>query len=744
MAETNDQKKYILVNKSKIPLSGVVNDCSDLCVPATKGEPLSSILNKICEKVGSQGSGVAGTSGTSGTSGQSGTSGTSGATGSSGASGTSGTSGLSGTSGTSGATGSSGASGTSGTSGATGTSGTSGATGGTGTSGTSGNDGTSGANGTSGLTGTSGTSGSNGTSGTSGNSGVSGTSGTSGADGSAGTSGTSGNAGTSGTSGANGTSGSNGTSGTSGIAGTSGTSGNSGASGTSGTSGVDGSAGTSGTSGNAGTSGTSGADGTSGVNGTSGLTGTSGTSGTNGTSGTSGSNGTSGTSGTSGTTGTSGTSGNGTSGTSGSSGTSGNSGTSGVSGTSGTNGTSGTSGANGSNGTSGTSGSTGTSGTSGGGTIDGSGVSNRLTYWTDVDTISYLDTATYPSLAEVAYVKGVTSGIQTQIDGKIDGTMVSNRIPYGSDSNTLQTSANLTFDGTDITLGGSGKVRTPTFDIRDYGTASEIYNNTSRTGNTAGIYITTDNGAGSHGGEIRLFSGSQGLTINPNAGVSTDFNVIYGGNTGYLKLGSTWSIYPSAGVPLMLGSGNTAGYLQINTSGLIQFHGTTSSFPAIKRSSTILQARLADDSAYTDLEVADEAYDATNWNGSLEVPTKNAIRDKIESMSAGGFTWNEVTGTSQAASVNNGYICNNASLVTVTLPDTAAVGSVVRVAGKGAGGWRIAQNASEIIHFGNVDTTTGVGGRLDSTDTNDAIELLCIVADTEWMVLSSQGNITIT
>lgn len=31
--------------------------------------------------------------------------------------------------------------------------------------------------------------------------------------------------------------------------------------------------------------------------------------------------------------------------------------------------------------------------------------------------------------------------------------------------------------------------------------------------------------------------------------------------------------------------------------------------------------------------VPDEAYDATNWNGSLEVPTKNAIRDKIESLS---------------------------------------------------------------------------------------------------------------
>lgn len=36
-----------------------------------------------------------------------------------------------------------------------------------------------------------------------------------------------------------------------------------------------------------------------------------------------------------------------------------------------------------------------------------------------------------------------------------------------------------------------------------------------------------------------------------------------------------------------------------------------------------------------DIIVPDEAYDATNWDGSLEVPTKNAVRDKIESMSAG-------------------------------------------------------------------------------------------------------------
>lgn len=33
-----------------------------------------------------------------------------------------------------------------------------------------------------------------------------------------------------------------------------------------------------------------------------------------------------------------------------------------------------------------------------------------------------------------------------------------------------------------------------------------------------------------------------------------------------------------------------------------------------------------------DLVVPDEAYDATAWNASLEVPTKNAVRDKIEAL----------------------------------------------------------------------------------------------------------------
>ena len=48
----------------------------------------------------------------------------------------------------------------------------------------------------------------------------------------------------------------------------------------------------------------------------------------------------------------------------------------------------------------------------------GTGTPNELTYWSGANTLGSLSTATYPSLAELSYVKGVTSAIQTQLDAK--------------------------------------------------------------------------------------------------------------------------------------------------------------------------------------------------------------------------------------------------------------------------------------------------------------------------------------
>jgi hypothetical protein len=65
----------------------------------------------------------------------------------------------------------------------------------------------------------------------------------------------------------------------------------------------------------------------------------------------------------------------------------------------------------------------------------------------------------------------------------------------------------------------------------------------------------------------------------------------------------------------------------------------------------------------------------------------------------------------------------------------------------GAGGWKIAQNALQKIHFGNQNTTTGVTGYLSSSNQYDSLKLICTIGDgasnAEWAVISSVGNITV-
>ena len=124
-------------------------------------------------------------------------------------------------------------------------------------------------------------------------------------------------------------------------------------------------------------------------------------------------------------------------------------------------------------------------------------------------------------------------------------------------------------------------------------------------------------------------------------------------------------------------------------------------------------------------------------NGAGALPT-------FQDAAGGGLSWSVVTGTTQAMVAQEGYFANNAGTVTATLPATAAVGDTFAIAGmNNSTGWTIAQNAGQTIHFGTSDTTTGVGGSLSSTATYDSVELVCNVANTDFIVVQSVGNITV-
>jgi hypothetical protein len=81
--------------------------------------------------------------------------------------------------------------------------------------------------------------------------------------------------------------------------------------------------------------------------------------------------------------------------------------------------------------------------------------------------------------------------------------------------------------------------------------------------------------------------------------------------------------------------------------------------------------------------------------------------------------WVVVPGTTVQASIDHGYLLTNQQVDTVTLPPTANVGDIVRIAGAGSTGWQVAQNAGQsvlgnFITYGKVWTLTSQNGEWDS------------------------------
>lgn len=103
--------------------------------------------------------------------------------------------------------------------------------------------------------------------------------------------------------------------------------------------------------------------------------------------------------------------------------------------------------------------------------------------------------------------------------------------------------------------------------------------------------------------------------------------------------------------------------------------------------------------------------------------------------SGGGITWNAISGTSQTAAANNGYVVQNAAQTTLTLPAIAALGSVVYIQGLGAAGWNLQANTGQTIQIGS--SATSSGGVVTSANQWDALGVVCVQANTTWAMLAT-------
>ena len=144
---------------------------------------------------------------------------------------------------------------------------------------------------------------------------------------------------------------------------------------------------------------------------------------------------------------------------------------------------------------------------------------------------------------------------------------------------------------------------------------------------------------------------------------------------------------------------------------------------------------------------------ATNTLSKLGIGSTGQILSVVSGVPAWVnpvLTFNAVSSSTQALLINNIYYTTYSGLNVMTLPSSAVVGSIIKVlAGNLGNTFQIAQNSGQLIYYGAQNgvsqvTTTGTGGSLKSVDPNTTVTIICIVANTTWMVLDNINSLTVT
>jgi hypothetical protein len=374
-----------------------------------------------------------------------------------------------------------------------------------------------------------------------------------------------------------------------------------------------------------------------------------------------------------------------------------------------------------------------------------------------------LDFPTSPALNEIYTYGGrswqwngtawdvyTASGGLTQYVSKLNGLCGSINIAAGTSISVTPTGNTLTIAYTGGGGGGNTGATGATGATGPQGNTGA----TGATGSTPTTYVVSFNGLtgavtgvssiGGFTGTVTFSDGtyttvrksSNDISIN-NVGVQTLSISSGSGINAFTASGTTgtisYSISNTGVTGIQAGTGisvsSTTGNPTITNIGVQLFNGLTGSVTGVTLGGA----------AFTGLVSSTTGFSGPGTNITGLVSSFNGLTGAVL---ADAVPWSVIT-ADQTAVINKGYFTNKATLLTLTLPSTAAVGSVLRVSGMTAGLWKVAQNASGVIHFGKTDTTIGIGGYIQSTLARDGVELICCVANNEWNVLSSVGNITI-
>lgn len=272
--------------------------------------------------------------------------------------------------------------------------------------------------------------------------------------------------------------------------------------------------------------------------------------------------------------------------------------------------------------------------------------------------------------------------------------------------------------------------------------------------NGGDVNIIAGNGNGDgFAGDVTLMGGNNGGSINIYAGEAVEvgrdggsFNVTVSscnstGENGTFSIGSSLGEYiGSTGdvgdiviSPRCVFAESPTGHVKIHNNKTayqvildiesVDDSNKTFTFPNITGTFALLEAG---QTFTADISVPDEAYGA-GWNGSLEVPTKNAIYDKIETLGGGSGITRTVVVTSGSATMGStasvDYVYFVAGAHTMSLP--AAAGNTNR--------YTIKNNHSASITIDTVGVENIEGASSISLSPADSIDALS--DGTNWFIV---------
>lgn len=356
-----------------------------------------------------------------------------------------------------------------------------------------------------------------------------------------------------------------------------------------------------------------------------------------------------------------------------------------------------------------------------GGSLTTSGAFASTFTMTGVTNVTFPTSGTLATTAgTVSSVSGTTNRI-TSTGGTTPVIDISASYVGQSSITTLGTITTGVWTGTNIALANGGT-------------------NATLTASNGGIVFSSASALGILSGTATasqvLLSGANttpawSVAVFPSAIASGGKIMRSDGSTGWTAAGFTMAASFAANtIVFAASSNNLSGLATANSSSLVtNSTGVPAWSGAMTNGQIILGSTGATPTAAT--LTAGTGISITNGAGSVTVA----------STGLGSVVWNDVSGTTQSAAVNQGYIISNASQTTVSIPATAAEGSVFSVAGKGAAGWILQMNTGQTCHFGNAATSSA--GSLTSTNQWDAVTILCVTANTTFSVISSIGNLTV-